>query len=48
LGKRIFDSGLIYEIPTMYAAILIAGMTGFLLNKAIAAIERRVAHWSGT
>ena len=47
LGKRIYDAGLIYEIPTMYAAIIIAGFTGFALNKIITLAEGRVAHWSG-
>ncbi len=47
LGKRIYDSGLVYEIPTMYGAILIAGVLGFILNKSIEIVERHIAHWSG-
>jgi NitT/TauT family transport system permease protein len=47
LGKQIYDAGLVYEIPTMYAAIVVAGALGFALNKTIVALEGRVAHWSG-
>ena len=47
LGKRIYDTGLVYEIPTMYAVITVAGLLGFILNKAIVILERRIAHWSG-
>jgi NitT/TauT family transport system permease protein len=47
LGKRIYDYGLIYETPGMYAAIIVAGALGFLLNKLIVALEGRFTHWSG-
>lgn len=47
LGCRIYDAGLIYEIPTMYAAIVLAGVLGFTLNKLIAFVESRTTHWSG-
>lgn len=47
LGKRIYDAGLVYEVPVMYAAITVAGLLGFALNKAVVFVERRIAHWSG-
>lgn len=47
LGKRIYETGLLYEIPGMYAAIIVSGILGFALNKAIVVMERRVVHWSG-
>jgi NitT/TauT family transport system permease protein len=47
LGKRIYDSGLVYQIPGMYAAILVTGLAGYLLNKLIVYAESRVIHWAG-
>lgn len=47
LGRRIIDSQITYEIPTMYATILLAGITGYLLNLIFIAIEKRFLHWSG-
>jgi NitT/TauT family transport system permease protein len=47
LGKRIYEMGLIYEIPGMFAAIIVSGILGFALNKAIMIFERRIVHWSG-
>lgn len=47
LGKRIFDAGMLYQISDMYAAIIIAGILGYLSNKAFVAMENSVIHWSG-
>jgi len=47
LGRKIIDSQIIYEIPTMYAAILLAGIVGYLLNLLFLAAEKRFLHWSG-
>ncbi len=47
LGRRIIDSQITYEIPTMYATILLAGIVGYLLNLFFIAIEKRFLHWSG-
>jgi ABC-type nitrate/sulfonate/bicarbonate transport system permease component len=47
LGKRIFDSGLVYETPMMYAAIIVTGTVGYALNAGVVALERRLTHWSG-
>lgn len=47
LGRRIIDSQITYEIPTMYATILLAGIAGYLLNLFFLLIEKRFLHWSG-
>jgi len=47
LGRRIIDSQITYEIPTMYAVILLTGIIGYLLNLLFIMIEKRFLHWSG-
>ena len=47
LGRKIIDSQITYEIPTMYATILLTGIVGYLLNLLFLAVEKRVLHWSG-
>lgn len=47
LGRKIIDSQITYEIPTMYAAILLAGIVGYLLNLFLLVVEKRFLHWSG-
>lgn len=47
LGKRIIDSQITYEVPTMYATVLLAGIVGYLLNLIFIAVERKFLHWSG-
>lgn len=47
LGHRIIDAQLVYKIPEMYAIIFITGILGFLMNKGVICIEKRVVHWKG-
>jgi len=47
LGLRIIDAQLVYKIPEMYAAILITGVLGFLINKGFIFAERKTVHWKG-
>ena len=47
LGKRIIDFQLVYRIPEMYAAILLVGTVGFILNKLFISQEKKIVHWSG-
>lgn len=47
LGRKIIDSQITYEIPTMYATILLAGIVGYLLNLLFIVLEKRFLHWSG-
>jgi ABC-type nitrate/sulfonate/bicarbonate transport system permease component len=45
LGKKIYDFHLLFDTPEMYAAILMTGIIGYLLNKGFLKIEKRVVHW---
>jgi len=47
LGRKIIDSQITYEIPTMYAVILLTGIIGYLLNLLFSLAERKFLHWSG-
>lgn len=46
LGKRIIDSQITYDIPSMYATILLSGVVGYLLNFIFVICERRLLHWT--
>ena len=47
VGKLIYDSHLMFRISTMYAAIFVTGILGYVLNKIFLVIETRVFHWAG-
>jgi ABC-type nitrate/sulfonate/bicarbonate transport system permease component len=47
LGKCIIDAQLVYQTADMYAAILMTGVLGFVLNKIMMLIENKVVHWKG-
>ncbi len=47
LGQRIFNAHLLYQIPEMYAAIVITGLLGFTINKLFIIAEKRFLHWVG-
>lgn len=47
LGMRIYDFHLMFRSADMYAAILVVGIMGYALNKAIEIAERRFVHWAG-
>lgn len=47
IGHRIFEAQLTYRVPEMYAAIIIAGLIGYVLNQGFVACERKLVHWSG-
>lgn len=47
LGKRIYDAALVYDMSGMYATIIVAGLLGFLSNKAFLLFENRIVHWGG-
>lgn len=47
LGRRIIDSQLVYNIPEMYAAIILTGIIGYLINWFVLYFERKKIHWSG-
>lgn len=47
LGRMIYDAGIIYQIPRVYAGILLTGVTGYTINGLFLLIEGRLIHWSG-
>jgi ABC-type nitrate/sulfonate/bicarbonate transport system permease component len=47
LGHRIIDAQLSYQIPDMYGSILITGTLGYLLNKILIVLEKKIVHWKG-
>lgn len=47
IGKRIIDAQIIYDLPLMYAAILVSGAMGYALNLIFILVERLLIHWSG-
>lgn len=46
LGAKIFLMQQTYKIPEMYALILIIGCIGYILNKCVVTLERKVIHWT--
>lgn len=47
LGQIIYNSSVLYETRTMYAAIGYAGIIGYGVNKIFLLLEKRVVHWVG-
>lgn len=47
LGMRIYDYHLMFRSAEMYAVILVVGLVGYGLNKALEVGERRCLHWVG-
>lgn len=47
LGFRLIEAQTRYQIPTLYALILICGLLGYFLNYSLICIERRTIHWQG-
>jgi ABC-type nitrate/sulfonate/bicarbonate transport system permease component len=45
IGHFLFRSQQTLAIPDMWAAIILLGLLGYLLNLAFGVIERRVLHW---
>ena len=46
LGHAILDAQLSYQIPTMYALIILTGILGYLLNLLFLLAEKRTIHWT--
>ena len=46
LGHAILNAQLMYNIPEMYALIIITGILGYLLNRLFLALEKRTIHWT--
>ena len=47
LGHHIIDAQQVFDIRKMYAAIIVTGALGYLLNMLFLVAERRLVHWSG-
>ena len=47
LGKVLIDSAYTYEIPKLYAGILLVGIIGYLLNYLVIYSEKKIVHWHG-
>ncbi len=47
IGHEIIDAQLVYRVPEMYAAIIVAGVLGYLLNHLLQIAEKQVIHLSG-
>jgi NitT/TauT family transport system permease protein len=47
LGQRIYEWSLLYRVPEMYSAILVAGLLGYGVNKLFVLTEARLVHWRG-
>lgn len=45
LGRVIIDAQMTYELPTMYAAIIIIGSIGYVGNIVLMMIYKKVVHW---
>ena len=47
LGYRVFNASSIFEMEEVYATIIIIGVMGYLLNKSIIIVEKKLVHWVG-
>jgi len=47
LGKRIIDSQITFDLPQLYATILVSGVLGYGLNLVFLGLEARLVHWAG-
>ena len=47
LGHKIIDAQQVMNVRVMYAAIMAAGILGYVLNIAFLFMEKRIVHWSG-
>lgn len=46
LGRRIYDFQITYDLPLMYAVIVITGSIGFILNFVFSVAEKHLIHWN--
>ena len=47
LGNRIINAQQVMRVKDMYAAILSAGVMGYVLNVLFLVSEKKIVHWSG-
>jgi len=47
LGHLIYNAHMTYQIPQMYATIIITGLIGYGMNKGFIKLEEEIIHWGG-
>jgi acyl-CoA synthetase (AMP-forming)/AMP-acid ligase II/ABC-type proline/glycine betaine transport system permease subunit len=47
LGHLIYNAHMTYQIPQMYATIILTGLVGYGMNKGFIKLEEEVIHWGG-
>jgi NitT/TauT family transport system permease protein len=47
LGRRIIDAQLIYKTDELYAAIIVSGLMGLVINQLFLSLEKRLIFWQG-
>jgi ABC-type nitrate/sulfonate/bicarbonate transport system permease component len=47
IGHRLIEAQMLFEMPTMYAAIFAAGALGYGMNWVFLTIEKTFVHWGG-
>lgn len=47
IGYRLIEAQMLFEMPTMYAAIFAAGAIGYGMNLIFLTVERAFVHWGG-
>jgi acyl-CoA synthetase (AMP-forming)/AMP-acid ligase II/ABC-type nitrate/sulfonate/bicarbonate transport system permease component len=47
LGHLIYNAHMTYQIPEMYAMIILTGLIGYGMNKGFIKLEEEVIHWGG-
>lgn len=47
LGYMIMDASTFFRVKDVYVGLIVIGLIGFLLETTIAAVEKRLVHWSG-
>lgn len=47
LGYMITDASNFYKLPVVYVAVLLIATLGFLMDRIVVTINRRVVHWQG-
>lgn len=47
IGHRLIEAQMLFEMPTMYAAIFAAGALGYGMNWIFLTIEKTFVHWGG-
>jgi len=47
LGYLIYNAHMTYQIPDMYAFIVLAGLIGYFINQGFVKLEDKVIHWAG-